>query len=108
MVRAIAAEMVIDELVRIDPAQPKGHGLAQVLFLFLAAGLPAQSRTFPPSVDELRAGLVGVGKTVFEGDRIEEFKVHILGVLRNVIGPRRNLILAIAILLDGSRVVARR
>ena len=38
MVRAIAAEMVIDELgavVRIDPAQPKGHGLAQVLQAFL-------------------------------------------------------------------------
>ena len=60
--------------------------------LFLAAGLPAQSRTFP--VDELRVGMVGVGKTVFEGDRLDEFKVHILGVLKNVIGTRRNLILA--------------
>ena len=62
------------------------------LFLFLAAGLPAQSRNFP--VDELRAGMVGIGKTVFEGDRLDEFKVHILGVLKNVIGTRRNLILA--------------
>jgi hypothetical protein len=62
------------------------------LFLFAAAGLPAQSRTFP--VDELKAGMVGIGRTVFEGDRLDEFKVHILGVLRNVIGPRRNLILA--------------
>src|SRR5213596_3462731 len=60
--------------------------------LFFAAGLPAQSRTFP--VDELRVGMVGVGKTVFEGDRLDEFKVHILGVLKNVIGTRRNLILA--------------
>jgi hypothetical protein len=62
------------------------------LGLFAAAGLPAQSRTFP--VEELKAGMVGVGRTVFEGDRLDEFKVHILGVLRNVIGPRRNLILA--------------
>src|SRR6185503_551465 len=45
-------------------------------------------------VDELKAGMVGVGRTVFEGDRLDEFKVHILGVLRNVIGTRRNLILA--------------
>ncbi|MBI4888054.1 MAG: hypothetical protein HY824_13245 [Acidobacteria bacterium] len=60
--------------------------------LYAAAGPAAQSRTFP--VDELKAGMVGVGKTVFEGDRLDEFKVHILGVLRNVIGPRRNLILA--------------
>jgi hypothetical protein len=65
---------------------------ALALLLFLAAGLPAQSRTFP--VDELRAGMVGIGKTVFEGDRLDEFRVHILGVLRNVIGTRRNLILA--------------
>src|SRR5918993_2218538 len=65
---------------------------AVALVLFLAVGLPAQSRTFP--VDELRTGMVGVGRTVFEGDRLDEFKVHILGVLRNVIGTRRNLILA--------------
>ena len=65
---------------------------AAALFLFLVAGLPAQTRTFP--VDELRTGMVGIGKTVFEGDRLDEFKVHILGVLHNVIGPRRNLILA--------------
>src|SRR5205085_11198052 len=44
--------------------------------------------------DELRVGMVGVGKTVFEGDRLDEFKVHILGVLKNVIGTHRNLILA--------------
>jgi len=62
------------------------------LLLFAAAGLPAQSRIFP--IDDLKAGMVGIGRTVFEGDRLDEFKVHILGVLRNVIGPRRNLILA--------------
>ena len=38
--------------------------------------------------------MIGVGRTVFQGDRLEDFKVHILGVLRNVIGTRRNLILA--------------
>ena len=62
------------------------------LMLFLAVGVPAQSRVFP--VDELRPGMVGVGRTVFEGDTLEDFKVHIIGVLRNVIGPRRDLILA--------------
>jgi hypothetical protein len=34
----------------------------------------------------------GVGKTVFSGDRIEEFDVEILGVLENV-GPKQSLIL---------------
>jgi hypothetical protein len=62
------------------------------LVLFSMAGLPAQSKVFP--VDELRPGMVGIGRTVFEGDRLDEFKVHFIGVLRNVIGPRRDLILA--------------
>jgi hypothetical protein len=38
--------------------------------------------------------MVGVGRTVFEGDRLDDFTVRILGVLRNVIGPSRDLILA--------------
>src|SRR6516225_7762315 len=45
-------------------------------------------------VNEIRPGMVGVGRTVFDGTRIEEFKANILGVLENVIGPRRSLILA--------------
>jgi hypothetical protein len=62
------------------------------LLVFLFTPLPAATTLYP--VDELKAGMVGIGRTVFEGDRLDEFKVHILGVLKNVIGPRRNLILA--------------
>ena len=46
------------------------------------------------TVDEIRPGMAGIGRTVFDGTRVEEFKVHVLGVLQNVIGPHRNLILA--------------
>src|SRR6185436_872912 len=46
------------------------------------------------SVSEIRPGMVGIGHTVFEGTRVEEFKAKILGVIENVIGTRRNLILA--------------
>lgn len=66
---------------------------AIVLFAALnIVSIPAATTMFP--VDELKPGMIGVGRTVFEGDRLDEFKVHILGVLRNVIGPSRNLILA--------------
>jgi hypothetical protein len=58
----------------------------------LVAGLPAQSKTFP--ISELKPGMVATGRTVFQGDQLEEFKAHILGVLHNSIGPRRDLILA--------------
>jgi hypothetical protein len=43
----------------------------------------------------------GKGITVFEGNKREEFTVHILGVLENVMGPRRSLILA---RLEGGRL----
>src|SRR5688572_21422805 len=65
---------------------------AALLTLLSIAATPASTTMFP--VDELKPGMVGIGRTVFEGDRLDDFKVHILGVLRNVIGPSRNLILA--------------
>jgi SpoIVB peptidase S55 len=49
-------------------------------------------KIFPLS--EIRPGLKGVGRTVFEGDKIEEFQVEILGVLRSAIAPKQDLILA--------------
>jgi hypothetical protein len=35
----------------------------------------------------------GVGKTVFSGNRIDEFQVQVLGVLENI-GPKQSIILA--------------
>jgi hypothetical protein len=45
-------------------------------------------------VEELRRGMRGIGRTVFQGTRIDTFQVEILGVLHNAIGPRSDLILA--------------
>jgi len=67
-------------------------GVAVLLLSGLIAALPAQTKTFP--VGEIKPGMVAVGRTVFQGDQLEEFKAHILGVLHNSIGPRRDLILA--------------
>jgi hypothetical protein len=36
----------------------------------------------------------GVGRTVFEGARVDDFGVRILGVLENAVGPRQSLVLA--------------
>src|SRR5215467_2934350 len=62
------------------------------LALLATVHLPAQSAQM--RVEDIRPGMIGVGRTVFEGTRVEEFKVNILGVLENVIGTHRNLILA--------------
>jgi hypothetical protein len=42
---------------------------------------------------DVRAGMVGVGKTVFTGDNVENFRAEILGILVNT-GPKESLILA--------------
>lgn len=74
----------------------------QRLLVPLAAGLlaagtllasPQQPSPFM-ATSEIRPGMVGIGRTVFAGDAIDEFKVNILGVLHNIIGPSRDLILA--------------
>ncbi len=57
----------------------------------LVQALAAQTPIMP--LAEVRAGMRGVGKTVFSGDRVEEFGVEILGVLENA-GPKQSVILA--------------
>ena len=61
------------------------------LIVLLAAGVCAQT-TFLP-LQDLKPGMRGVGKTVFAGDRVEEFQAEILGVLENI-GPKQSFILA--------------
>lgn len=60
-----------------------------LLGLFSAA---ANAQGFFP-LQDVRPGLRGVGKTVFSRDKVEEFQVEILGVLRNI-GPGQSTILA--------------
>ncbi len=44
-------------------------------------------------MQDVRPGLHGIGRTVFQGDRVEEFQVEILGVLENLT-PKQSIILA--------------
>jgi len=57
----------------------------------LAAALHAQTAFFP--LKDVKPGMRGIGKTVFSGEKIDEFQVEVLGVLENI-GPKQNLILA--------------
>jgi len=57
----------------------------------LATGLTAAPAIFP--LKDVRAGQTGVGRTVFSGNKVEEFQVQILGVLENI-GPGQSIILA--------------
>lgn len=67
-------------------------GLAFLAGAAVLAAAPQASRYYP--IADVRPGQIGTGRTVFAGNTIEEFKAHILGVITNVVGPKRNLILA--------------
>ena len=62
-----------------------------VAVLVFSAVLSAQTQFLP--LKQIRAGMHGIGRTVFSGNRIDEFQVEILGVLENI-GPKESLILA--------------
>ncbi|HTM27370.1 MAG TPA: SpoIVB peptidase S55 domain-containing protein [Vicinamibacterales bacterium] len=56
------------------------------------ARVPASTALMP--IEEVKPGMTGISRTIFEGSKQQEFTVHILGVLKNVQAPQRNLILA--------------
>lgn len=70
--------------------------VASVIFLLadamLGVGQTSEPSFFP--LDQVRPGLRGIGKTVFEGRKIEEFEVEILGVLPGKPGPKQSIIIA--------------
>src|SRR5882724_11317736 len=66
--------------------------LSGILGLSCLTELRATTSLMP--VSEIRAGMVGIGRTVFDATHIEAVRANILGVVENVIGTQRNLILA--------------
>jgi hypothetical protein len=91
-------------------AAPPGHYMRKVVSALFAsfcvlvpALLAAQtSQNFPTiSVDHIHAGMRGVAYTVFQGIRPESMDVEVLGVLRNVNGPKGDVIL---VRLHGEKV----
>jgi hypothetical protein len=62
-----------------------------VLLLCALAQISGAAEFF--ALSDIKAGMRGVGKTVFSGGRVDQFDVEILGVLDNI-GPKQSLILA--------------
>src|SRR5687768_17284556 len=64
------------------------YGLLTILLLPAVA---QAVETMP--LDQIRPGMKGVGRTVFEGTEVVDFDVSIIGVLENI-GPKQSMILA--------------
>ena len=82
----------------------KAAVLLNALFVFLSLGyaqtpaatLPAPQNPAPTKimkVDDVRPGMKGVGYTVFQGTKPEPMGVEVLGVLRNLNGPKSDVVL---------------
>jgi hypothetical protein len=71
----------------------RGRGLiCGALLLGFVSGMIEATSVIMPLV-QVKAGMKGKGRSVFEGNRIDEFDAEILGVLENF-QPKRNLIMA--------------
>src|SRR5262245_21679547 len=71
---------------------PRIFGFAVLLCAAFSLTLQAQTTSFM-TADEVRPGMKGYGKTVFQGTKIEQFDVELLGVLKNF-APKQDMILA--------------
>jgi hypothetical protein len=71
---------------------PRFFAVAVLAIGAFSVTVAAQDTRFMP-VDEVRPGMKGIGKTVFQGTKIEQFDVELLGVLKNF-APKQDMILA--------------
>ncbi len=72
------------------------RGLLCLAVFIITSSLPLKAQQnlqfFP--LGDVRPGLKGVGRTIFEGDKVQEFQVELLGVVKNVLAPKHDAILA--------------
>src|SRR5262245_39568148 len=75
------------------PKKLKSYALCLIV-VYLATFAPrlyAQNEAFM-SINDIRPGMKGYGKTVFQGTKIDQFDVEVLGVLKNI-APKQDMIL---------------
>jgi hypothetical protein len=72
---------------------------APFAFLVAAASLPAAPLPPPAdgtetiTVDQIKPGMKGIAYTIFSGDLVEPMDLEVLGILRNSLGPKADVIL---------------
>src|SRR5487761_296875 len=67
--------------------------LAALAALFFAVPLGATENPVIFPLSDIHAGMKGVAYTIFAGDQIEKMDVTVLGVLKNAMGPKQDVIL---------------
>jgi len=66
------------------------------VFILMCFCLVAMALELDPdkfmTVDKIKPGMKGIGKTVFSGTKIDEFQVEVLEVVKNAMGPKSDII----------------
>jgi len=67
-----------------------------MIFFLMCLCLTSSAVELDPSkfmtVDQIKPGMKGIGKTVFSGTKIEEFQIEVMDVAKNAMGPKSDII----------------
>lgn len=74
--------------------------LSLVLLTIFVAPVQAQQAPEIIPLSQIKPGMKGLAKTIFAGDTIEDMELEVVGVMKNFIGPKQDLIL---VLLKGAK-----
>jgi hypothetical protein len=80
-------------MVEEDTMREKFKQLFTLVFIICIFMASVEASVPILTLDQIKVGMKGKGKSVFEGSLIEEFDVEIIGVLKNI-EPKKSLILA--------------
>jgi hypothetical protein len=68
--------------------------LGSLAAVLLAAVLAVDAATITMPLSQVKPGMKGRGRSVFQGRTVEDFDVEVLGVMENASAPKRSIILA--------------
>jgi SpoIVB peptidase S55 len=85
------------------PTQPRQflRFITAVVFLLFALSLPAADDGGIIPLDQIQPGMKGIAYTIFSGDQVEPMDLEVIGILRNALGPKQDVIL---VQLHGEKV----
>jgi hypothetical protein len=98
MIQGLFSPIIAAGLLAISSSEPRPIDSAKVRF---HDGFPVTDPSQVIRPEELARGDLGVGYTVLEEDVLTPFSVEVLGILRDMLGPGRHVVLA---RLGGARI----
>jgi hypothetical protein len=90
----VAAAVVLSTLRPSSVAWPGEQGATAPTQVTFERGFPKTTKRSIYPLGDVKVGDRGVGYTVFTGDTVKPFDVEVLGILRGMLGPHQDVILA--------------